>query len=93
MFYYGVRSWGNQELLFIYRFATLDNLSGLICVVKKAYKIYKTKKHEKGPQVNSNLLLLYKLIDEYEWRNLMFMTLEFLPIENDKNIYVNNKYL
>jgi hypothetical protein len=89
MFYYGVKSWGNQELLFIYRSKTINNLSGQICYVKKAYKIYKTKPHQKGPKINSNLAILYKLIDVHEWGNLIFMTLYTLPLESDKFLYVN----
>ena len=89
MFYYGVQSWGNQELLFIYRSKTINNLSCQICYVKKAYKKYKTKIHQMGPKINSNLAILYKLIDVHEWGNLIFMTLYTLPLESDKFLYVN----
>jgi hypothetical protein len=91
MFYYGVQSWGNQELLFVHQFRSLDNLCGYIKYIQRSYKVYlKPKNNTKGAVKNKNLLRLFKLIDDYKWSSLMFRTMDCLVPESDKILYMNS---
>ncbi len=88
MFIYGIQSWGNQELLFVHQFKSLFSLCGYIKYIKRAYTVY-LKNNTKGPSRNKNILLLFKLIDDYTWSSLIFRTMDCLVPETDKILYLH----
>ena len=89
MFYYGIQSWGNQELLFIHQMTALNNLCAYINYIKRGYKKYQTNK---GSKKRKNILILYKLIDDYGWSSLMFRTMESLPLESNNILNLTSTY-
>jgi len=88
MYIYGIQSWGNQNLLFIHKFKSLNNLCGYIKYIKRAYNVY-LKKNTKSPARNKNILILFKLIDEYLWSSLIFRTMDCLVQETEKILYLH----
>jgi hypothetical protein len=93
MFIYGIQSWGNQEILFIHQFKSLNNLCGYIKYIKRSYKVYLTPKNNKNGAVkNNNILRLFKLIDDFGWNSLMFRRMDFLVPESDKFLYITSTY-
>ena len=93
MFIYGIQSWGNQELLFAHQMKSLCSLCGYIKYIKLGYKKYKIQNPtHKGPKMNKNMLILYKLIDIHGWNSLIFRTLEFLPVESDNIFNLTSTY-
>jgi hypothetical protein len=92
MFYYGVQSWGNQELLFVHQMKSLNNLCGYIKYIQRSYKLYhNTNPTNRGPKIQENILRLFKLIDEYKWSSLIIRTLDCLVPESNKILYINKK--
>jgi len=91
MFIYGIQSWGNQDLIFIHKFKSLNTLCGYIKYIKRAYNVYLDKNTIKGPVRSKNILLLFKLIDDFKWSSLMFRTFDFLLPETDKILYLHRK--
>ena len=93
MFIYGIQSWGNQEILFIHQMKSLNNLCGYIKYIKTRYKKHQTQKTtQKGPKTHKNILILFKLIDNFGWDNLIFRTIDFLIPENDNILYLTSTY-
>ncbi len=93
MYYYGIQSWGNQDLLFIHQFKTLINLCGYIKYIKIGYKKYQNQNPtQKGPKINKNILILYNLIDKHGWNSLMFRTMDSLPLESPNILNISSTY-
>ena len=91
MFYYGVQSWGDQELLFIHQMKSLDSLCGYIKYIQRSYRVYlKPKTNKNGAVKNDNILRLFKLIDDFGWSSLMFRRMDYLVAESDTNLYMNS---
>ena len=91
MFIYAVSSWGDQTLLFVHKFHSLNNLCGYIKYIKRAYSVYLDKNTIKGPVRNKNILILFKLIDDFKWSSLMFRKMDLLLPETDKILYLHRK--
>ena len=89
MFIYGIQSFGDQNLLFVHKFKSLNNLCGYIKYIKRSYNVYLDKNTIKGPARNKNILRLFKLIDEYKWSSLIFRTIDCLIPESDKILYLH----
>ena len=93
MFYYGIQSWGVQELLFVHQMKSLDSLCGYIKYIKTAYQKHQTQNPtSKGPKKQENILLLYNLIDKYGWNSLMFRKMDNLVQESDKILNISSTY-